>query len=316
VGQDDRVNPTPPARAAASGALRTAHPAGAEGSAGAPGGAPALPRLPRPRLIATDLDGTLLRDDGTVSPRTVAALAAAEAAGVEVVFVTGRPTRWLGAVAEHTARHGMVICANGAAVYDPRRAELLDSHPLAPADALRAARALRAAVPGTSFAVEGARGFGYEPGYAPLAAEPTSVRAPVDELLAPGGPLHAAWPVLKLLAQHPDAEPDAFLDRARAVGGSYGDFTRSSPTALLEMSAAGVSKATTLAWCCARRGIAAREVVAFGDMPNDLPMLGWAGTSFAVANAHPLVLDAVTYRTTANEDDGVARVIERLLDAV
>ena len=72
-------------------------------------------------------------------------------------------------------------------------------------------------------------------------------------------------------------------------------------------------KATTLARLCAERGIAAEEVVAFGDMPNDLPMLAWAGTAYAVANAHPDVLAAVDRRTASNDDDGVALVVESLL---
>ncbi|MCL2734419.1 MAG: HAD family hydrolase, partial [Actinomycetia bacterium] len=63
------------------------------------------------------------------------------------------------------------------------------------------------------------------------------------------------------------------------------------------------------------RGVTAAEVVAFGDMPNDLAMLSWAGTSYAVANAHPHVLAATRYRTASNEEDGVAQVIERILAA-
>ena len=71
-----------------------------------------------PRLVATDLDGTLLRPDGTVSARTAAALAACESSGVGVVFVTARPPRWLAEVAEHVGGHGVAICANGAVVVD------------------------------------------------------------------------------------------------------------------------------------------------------------------------------------------------------
>ncbi|MCQ4081763.1 Cof-type HAD-IIB family hydrolase [Streptomyces sp. RB6PN25] len=264
---------------------------------------------PKPRLIATDLDGTLLRNDKTVSARTIAALTAAEDAGIEVFFVTGRPARWMDVVAAHTARHGVAICANGAAVYDLHRDLLLAAYPLAVRDALSVVAELRAAAPGTAFAVERTRGFHYEPGYTAFFAEPDSVSAPIEELLA--------WatdqPVLKLLAKHPTADPDAFLATARRAAGGHAEFTRSSPSALLEISGAGVSKATTLARCCAERGISADEVVAFGDMPNDLAMLSWAGTSYAVANAHPDVLAATTHRTAANDDDGVALAIERVI---
>lgn len=268
----------------------------------------AVPGLPR--LIATDLDGTLLRHDKTVSDRTVAALADAEAAGIEVFFVTGRPAGWMGVVAEYAAGHSMAICSNGAAVYDLRRDRLLAAYPLDSRDALAAVSALRAAVPGTVFAVEFTSYFGYEAEYQPYAPEPDSVVCPVEELLIVG---HQGPPVLKLLARHTSLDPDVFLATARAVAGEYGEITRSSPSALLEISGKGVSKATTLARHCGERGILAQEVVAFGDMPNDLEMLAWAGTSYAVANAHPDVLAATTHRTAANEDDGVARVIERLL---
>jgi hydroxymethylpyrimidine pyrophosphatase-like HAD family hydrolase len=78
------------------------------------------------------------------------------------------------------------------------------------------------------------------------------------------------------------------------------------------MSAYGVTKASALAALAARRGIKPEDVVAFGDMPNDLPMLSWAGMSYAVSNAHPDVLAAVNHVTAANNDDGVAAVIENL----
>lgn len=267
--------------------------------------------LPSPRLIATDLDGTLLRSDHTVSPRTIAALADAEAAGIDVFFVTGRPARWMGAVADHLAGHGMAILANGAAVYDLRKGELIEAFPLPEDDALAVALALRAAVPGTRFAVERADTFRREPDYPPLEPDSAQRHAPVEELLSSGD----GQPLLKLLAKHPTIDPDEFLAIALGVAGQHAEITRSSESALLEISGEGVSKATTLARCCAERGVTAAEVVAFGDMPNDLAMLDWAGTSYAVANAHPRVLAATTRHTTANDDDGVARVIERIIAA-
>jgi Cof subfamily protein (haloacid dehalogenase superfamily) len=261
-------------------------------------------------MIATDLDGTLLRSDRTISPRTLAALVAAERAGIEVFYVTGRPARWMDVVSEHVAGHGIAICANGASVHDLRRDRLVRVFPLAVDDALAVVAALRAEIAGVSFAVERTDRFAYEPDY-PVMVHWTDERTrvgPVEELLgAEGGPL------LKLLVRHRDHDPDAFLATARKAAGQYGEFTRSSSIALVEVSALGVSKATTLARCCAARGVAPAEVVAFGDMPNDLAMLTWAGTSYAVANAHPQVLAATPHRTASNNDDGVALVIEDIL---
>src|SRR3954453_21932086 len=71
-----------------------------------------------PRVVATDLDGTIVRSDGTISPRPRGALTAAESAGAMVVIVTGRPPRWLQGIADETGHRGLAICANGALVYD------------------------------------------------------------------------------------------------------------------------------------------------------------------------------------------------------
>ncbi|MEV4975741.1 Cof-type HAD-IIB family hydrolase [Streptomyces scopuliridis] len=277
----------------------------------------------RPRLIATDLDGTLLHDDKYVSDRTIAALAAAEQAGIEVFFVTGRPARWMDVVSEHVHGHGMAICANGAAVVDLHAGgQLLQVRPLERDTALAVVQALRDAAPGTTFAVELTTGIHYEPAYPPFHQDPGATVATAEKLLqiqeqgqgqGQQAEDESTAPVMKLLAHHPDLTPDGFLTVARTAVGDRATITRSSPSALLEVSGPGVSKASTLALCCAQRGISSDEVVAFGDMPNDLEMLTWAGTSYAMANAHPDVLAAASGRTVTNNEDGVAIVIEQLV---
>ncbi|MEU5180123.1 HAD-IIB family hydrolase [Streptomyces longwoodensis] len=269
-----------------------------------------------PRLIATDLDGTLLRDDKTVSPRTVAALAAAEQAGIDVFFVTGRPARWMDVVSEHVHGHGLAICGNGAAVVDLHGGSgahrFVKVRELPRQNALDAVGLLRDAAPGTVYAVEQTYGFHQEPDYPKLHMETPDDLAPAEELLAPDG-VASREPILKILAYHPTLDPDAFLTVARLSVGDRANVTRSSPSALLELSGPEVSKASTLALCCAERGISHEEVVAFGDMPNDLEMLTWAGRSYAMGNAHPDVLAAASGRTADNNEDGVALVIEQLL---
>ncbi|MCF2526447.1 HAD family hydrolase [Yinghuangia soli] len=261
---------------------------------------------PRPRLVATDLDGTIVRSDGTISARTLAAIGTVEAAGVDVMFVTGRPPRWMDKVAEATGHHGLAICGNGAVVYDLRTEKIIDTHPMDVAAAREVAARIKAEIPDVSFAVETATGFAHEPAYPPLERDLSIVHAvaPVQDLLDA--------PVLKLLARHPSLAPDEFLVQTRTAAGQYGEFTHSSKIALVEISALGVSKATTLASYCAWHGIEAAEVAAFGDMPNDLPMLAWAGQPYAVANAHPEVLAAVADHTASNDDDGVAQILEKL----
>jgi len=258
-----------------------------------------------PRVVATDLDGTLLRSDGSISGRTRAALQRAERAGATVIFVSGRPPRWIDEVADAIGSHGLAICANGALVYDVLAREVVEQHGMPAEVALRVARALREAVPGVTFAIERRLEFGREPVFASRWLPPEgAIEAEIEELLVE--------PVAKLLARHDDLDPAEFKQRAAQVVGSMAEATHSSPSALMEISAVGVSKASTLATVCEQRAVRAHEVVAFGDMPNDVPMLAWAGTSYAVANAHPEVVEVADHRCAANDEDGVAEVLEQL----
>lgn len=260
---------------------------------------------PRPRLVATDLDGTLLRSDGSVSGRTAQVLADLERIGVHVVFVTGRPIRWMEVVRAYVGPHGLAICSNGGVVVDLRTDRVTLARPIAAEVALAVISDIRAALPSVTFAVEDSGGFAMEPGYPARHVVPGSTRiGPVEHLI------HDA-PV-KLLARDPDTDPDGFLDAITAVAAGRVTATRSEAASLVEISAAGVTKATTLALVCARFGIGPAEVVAFGDMPNDLPMLEWAGRSFAVAGAHPAVAAVVTDRALSNDDDGVAAALEEI----
>jgi Cof subfamily protein (haloacid dehalogenase superfamily) len=263
------------------------------------------------RLVATDLDGTLVHSDGSVTARTRAALVAAEDAGIEVVFVTGRPLRWAEEVFEHVGGHGLAVVSNGALVWDVAGAGPALERPIAPGTALEVARRLRRVLPGITFGTETLAGWSMEPGYPAHPADDDPRRrprrtAPFEEL--------ADEPVLKLLGLCPGSDPDELLAVAEPVVGDLVTVTHSS-FPLLEISALGVTKATTLALLCAERGITAAEVLALGDMPNDLPMLAWAGTSYAMANAHPSVRAAAQHLAPANDDDGVAQVLESLLDS-
>ena len=119
---------------------------------------------------------------------------------------------------------------------------------------------------------------------------------------------------VKLLARHEDLEPEKFWAEVESHVGHLVTTTWSSTGALVEISAAGVSKASTLELLCLERGVDASEVVAFGDMPNDLPMLAWVGTSYAMANAHPTVQELADHVAPSNEEDGVAAVLAEIFD--
>ena len=260
----------------------------------------------RPRLVATDLDGTLVRSDGTVSPYTREVLTALEARGVPVIFVTGRPLRWTEPVFEHVGSLGLAIVSNGALVWDVAARTARLERTIAPDLALEVAGRLRTAVPGSHFAVEALGGFAMEPGYVRHLDDGESRRGPIGELVDA--------PLLKLLARHEQHAPDDYWHLAEEAVGELVTVTHSSTTALLEISGAGVTKATTLEQVATELGVAARDVIAFGDMPNDIAMLSWAGTSYAMADAHPRAAAAAGHLAPGHDDDGVARVLAEVFD--
>lgn len=243
-----------------------------------------------------------MRSDGTVSEYTHQVLAAVEELGVPVVFVTGRPLRWAEDVFEYVGSHGLAVVSNGALVWDVANHAVHLERPVPPDLARDVCRVLRAAIPGSAFAVETLDGIGLEPTYLERHPIPEGARrGPVEELLT--------GPILKLLARHEELGPQEYWDAAEAAIGDRMTITWSSTTTLLEMSAPGVTKASSLALLAADLGVEAEEVVAFGDMPNDLPMLEWAGTSYAMADAHPTVIQAADHVAPGHDEDGVASVL-------
>jgi hydroxymethylpyrimidine pyrophosphatase-like HAD family hydrolase len=260
-----------------------------------------------PRLIATDLDGTIVHADGTVSGRTRAALRAALEVGVRVVFVTGRPPRWMHVVAEETGHAGVGICANGAYVYDMASERVLETYEIPASRALDAVRRLRGVLPQAAFGLERSDGFAHEEGYHPRwNPEPLLGVGPIEDFLAEG--------IAKLLVRADGTPGDDLLGVASPTLKGVVEVTHSNVNdSLLELSALGVNKATTLALLAERWGVAQREVVAFGDMPNDVELLRWAGRSYAVGDAHPMALAAADEHAPSIHQDGVAQVIESLL---
>lgn len=260
-----------------------------------------------PRLVATDLDGTLLRTDDTVSPRTVEAIAAVRDAGISVVVCTARPARWMRRLAPLVGTRGTAICANGGVIWDIGGETVVREFPIACEVAHEVVARLRPLLPRAAWAVERANAFAHEPAYRSRWPVPDDTVVDAVEALLTVAPV-------KLMLRTPGMTADAAVAIARGAVGELVEVTHSSTAdTLLEISAGGVSKGSTLAGLCASQGIAAQQVLAFGDMPNDLPMLRWAGRSVAVANAHPEVLAAADEVTASCDEDGVAQMLERLL---
>ncbi|SNR46583.1 Cof-type HAD-IIB family hydrolase [Blastococcus mobilis] len=263
----------------------------------------------KPRLIASDMDGTLLRWDDTVSEATVAELERWRADGVPVVLATGRPPRWMRRIRD-VLGYGTAVCCNGAVLLDLERFEIVHEEPLPPHVLESLTTELRRRQPDTWFAVEYGLEFRHEPIYKPRwdVDAPGVAEATLDELVA--------QPVAKLLARHEHLPRDEFVALVEDVVGDQATVTNSSTDALAEISAAGVTKASGLATVAAHHGVGPEDVVVFGDMPNDIAAFEWVraagGRAVAMAHAHPDLMAVATDVTGTNEDDGVAAFLAAL----
>ncbi|MFD5447561.1 HAD family hydrolase [Streptomyces sp. NPDC003470] len=261
-------------------------------------------------LVATDLDGTLLRGDDTVSDRSLAALERVARAGARHLVVTGRPAPRVRPLLDGLGCTGLAVCGQGAQVYDAGAHRMLWSVTLDRELAETALGKIEAEVGEVYAAVDqdGVDGLTLiEPGY--LMPHPTLPAVRVerrDEL----------WgaPISKVLLRHPDLSDDELAATARAVVGSLATVTMSGP-GTVELQPCGVTKATGLALAAEHLGLSRRRTIAFGDMPNDIPMFHWAARGVAMAGAHPELKAVADEVTTTNEDDGVAVVLERIFGA-
>ncbi|MGH2559193.1 MAG: HAD family hydrolase [Thermomicrobiales bacterium] len=276
---------------------------------GAPSGDP--PRAVSVRLIASDLDGTLLRSDRTVSDRTRAALRCVREAGIVVVLATARPPYTTRLIARDAGVGGLAICSNGALIYDLDRDVVVRQTPLLAKAARRLVAALRLALPGVCFACVQGTAFAAEPDY--VASARTQDHGRLLETVQLGDALDLlTTTTTKLIVRHVNHGPDELVAIVRELDVDGLEITHSNAP-FVEVFATGVTKAWALASLCADLGIEAQEVVAFGDAPNDIALLRWAGHGVAVANAHPSVIDEVDEVTRSNDEDGVAIVLERIL---
>ncbi|MBH5129121.1 HAD family phosphatase [Streptomyces sp. HB-N217] len=258
------------------------------------------------RLIATDLDGTLLRGDDTVSQRTRDALAAATAAGAAHIVVTGRAVPWTRHILDDLGYDGLAVCGQGAQVYHAGEHRLLTSVTL---DRQLAGVALAK--------IEADTGPLY------LAASRDGLDG--DVLVGPGyevgGDLPALpltdasdlWsaPLNKIYIQHPTLSDDELAEVARQAAGGFVTVTMAG-AGVVELLPLGLSKATGLSLAARRLGLKAADTIAFGDMPNDVPMFGWAARGVAMANAHEELKTVADEVTSSNDEDGIAVVLERL----
>jgi len=260
------------------------------------------------RLLAVDLDGTLISMDLRLDPRDVEAVRRAEAAGVRVVACTGRP--FPGAV-PWTRRLGLespLICYQGAQVRTPDGGVLLD-HGVHHDVAMEVIRFCRErdlhiqAYRDDDLIVERDRPEAHE--YARHSGMTVNV---VDDL---DTGMRATTPKLVIVADPAVIERWLPEVRRRWEGRLY---VATSLPSYIEITSPDADKRQALAWLCGRFGIAHDETVAVGDGRNDQPMIEWAGTGYAIEGAPPEVVAAAGGRTVGPPGTGgIAHLVETLI---
>ena len=265
-----------------------------------------------PALIATDVDGTLLDEHEEVTPRTRSAVLAAVGAGARFVLATGRPPRWIPPVVDALGFAPIAVCANGAVIYDSATDQILSAQTLSADVLTEIAEVATRIIPGAGLAVErvgrtahdaATPGFLSSPGYEHAWLNPDNTEVSLADVLSA--------PAVKLLIRKAGASSSDMAAALAPHVGLQGDLTYSTNNGLIEVVPLGVSKATGVDEVAGPLGVSAEDVVTFGDMPNDIAMLVWAGLGVAMGNAHPEVKAAADEVTAPNTDDGLARVLER-----
>jgi Cof subfamily protein (haloacid dehalogenase superfamily) len=265
-----------------------------------------------PKLIATDLDGTLVRSDDTVGAYSHSVLERVRDAGIPVVGITGRGPRLLPLCRRDLPEADYLVLAQGGTVIDltdPGQPVRLRAETVPGMVVGAVLRALEAEVGPLHVLVEALDGPD-----TPLWGEPNPAwRYP--DVIEPRSRADAlAGPVLKVFAYADERGADELLAIARQLVPAGGVTVTQAGLGYIEICPPGVTKASGLAVVASSLGIDPAEVLVFGDMPNDLPMFAWAGFGrIAVANAHPEVLAAADEVTLSNDDDGVAVYLDRLL---
>jgi hydroxymethylpyrimidine pyrophosphatase-like HAD family hydrolase len=267
-----------------------------------------------PKLVATDLDGTLVRSDDTVSEYSHAVLGRVRAAGIPVVGVTGRGPRLLDLCRHDIPEANFLVLAQGGRVVDltdPAEPLNLRAETVPGNVALGAIESLEAVVGPLSILVEALDGPN-----APLWGDADPAWRYPDSVEFRSRADSFAVPVLKAFAHSSTHGADELLAIARELIDDARVTVTQAGLGYIEICPPGVTKASGLAVVAGSLGVDPADVLVFGDMPNDLPMFGWAGWSrVAVAGAHPELLAMADEVTGSNDEDGVAGYLDRLLGA-
>ncbi|MEX0744638.1 MAG: Cof-type HAD-IIB family hydrolase [Phycisphaeraceae bacterium] len=259
------------------------------------------------RMIALDLDGTLLRSDKRLSRHSIRAIADATTRGVHVVLASARPPRTVRELYDRLTLETLQVNYNGALVHDAVRRRHVHHTPMSQKLATRLVRFARKFDPKVAVSVEILDKW-YTDRVDPTLLTETARHQGPDFVGPLASFLHV--PVTKLMLLAPPHRLQPLTDAVRRKFGSQVGVLVSDRH-LIQIVHPEVDKAAAVAWVAKRYGIDPEQVMAVGDAPNDLGMLRWAGLGVAVGNAWSAVREAADVIVSANDDDGVAEAIRR-----
>ncbi|SMX79682.1 HAD family hydrolase [Brevibacterium linens] len=259
-------------------------------------------------LVASDIDGTLLLNWKPISTATIDAIHRCQDAGIPFVPVTGRPMRWLAPIAEQIPDLGRVVCLNGAVVYDIASQSIVDAHTIDAQSLTEIIAAVRVDHPEARFAYETLNGGFIDREFVTGRPREARIIDDVSEL--------AGEDVVKVLVRLATSDSQAMHDLIDPLvdGTCHASFSEPD-NGLVELAPFGITKAKTLEDLCDHLAVGRSQVMAFGDMPNDVEMLSWAGHGVAMGNALGSVKAIAAAVTDEVDDDGVARYLDAVLDA-
>lgn len=261
------------------------------------------------RAIASDLDGTFLGADGQPSQANIDAVMEAARRGVRTIFATGRPFRWLKVLDPMLEADPLVLASNGAVRYDPHHETVISADLLDPETALAVVADIRRQYPGLALGLELIEGYACDLTF-PVKQDREYLLLDVTVEQA----LEEKSPVKLLVLGHEQATDELaaevvplISDRMTSTWSFVGEH------GLLEVSRRGVNKGSGLATLLDELGIDPADVAAFGDMPNDLDMLGLVGHPFRMRSCHQKLVDAGYPEAGCHDESAVAaRVLELL----
>ena len=267
------------------------------------------------RLVASDIDGTLLDEKGRVSPEVLRTIAALEARGIPIVLVSGRAPRTARLIHEQLEITSPIVCYNGAMIYDPLTGERLEHWYMPGSTAMRVLECLRSVASGVNVTVEVDDVWSVDCIDARLQRILTSGRAPVPPKVIPAEEVVSipGCKVSKLLFTLPFAVREEFEAALAERDLADSVHVTSSGGEFVEIAAGGVDKGRAITVLTGRMGIAPEQVLALGNGENDIPMLKVAGVSVAMGNSPEPVKEASDWVTASNNEGGWSTAIHRFV---